>query len=234
MKIVVFGDIHGRPWWKDIIEKENPTKVIFLGDYVSTHDNYTGQEQFDNLVDIMDYKEEMGDNCIMLRGNHDLQHLGYSWAECSGWFGDAAHYMSSSNFKPEFLAKTKWVHVEEIGEEKYLFSHAGVSKKWLEYSNINNIENINETEPSERFGFCPSSYFDMYGTSPTQPCTWIRPQTLVKVTVDDYNQVVGHTPVREHIQSVKMDNGKDLWLCDNMSEKEYLVIEDNKINVKKL
>ena len=74
----------------------------------------------------------------------------------------------------------------------------------------------------------------MYGTSPTQPCTWIRPQTLVKVTVDDYNQVVGHTPVREHIQSVKMDNGKDLWLCDNMSEKEYLVIEDNTFKINKL
>ena len=86
MKILVMGDIHGRPFWKDIIELETPDKVIFLGDYVSTHEDYTGEEQFNNLVDIMDAKEHWKDRMIMLRGNHDLQHLGYPWAECSGLY----------------------------------------------------------------------------------------------------------------------------------------------------
>lgn len=233
MKIVVMGDIHGRPWWKDIVNKECPDKVIFLGDYVSTHDDYSGQEQFDNLVEIMDYKEEMGDRCIMLRGNHDMQHLGYSWAECSGWFGDAAHYMSSYDFKPEFLSKTKWIHLEEINGEKYIFSHAGVSQTWLEYSNINEVENINNIEPCERFGFCPCRYSDYSGESETQPCTWIRPSTLLSVAVNGYNQVVGHTPVKT-LSKVQLRNEKDLWLCDAMGNEEYLVIEDNNFKICKL
>ena len=38
MKTLVLGDIHGEHWY-DIIEDEQPDKIIFLGDYVSTHEN---------------------------------------------------------------------------------------------------------------------------------------------------------------------------------------------------
>lgn len=70
MKILVLGDIHGRTIWKDIIEKENPDKVIFLGDYVSTHDNISSTQQLNNLEDILAYKEDNLDKVILLRGNH--------------------------------------------------------------------------------------------------------------------------------------------------------------------
>lgn len=42
MKILILGDIHGRTIWKQIIENENPDKIIFLGDYVSTHEDIDG------------------------------------------------------------------------------------------------------------------------------------------------------------------------------------------------
>ena len=70
MKILVLGDIHGRTIWKDIIEKENPDKIIFLGDYVSTHDNISADQQLSNLNNILNYKEESSDKVILLRGNH--------------------------------------------------------------------------------------------------------------------------------------------------------------------
>ena len=76
MKILVLGDIHGRTIWKDIIDSENPDKIIFLGDYVSTHDNISSSQQIDNLEDILSYKEGNLDKGILLRGNHDTQHLG--------------------------------------------------------------------------------------------------------------------------------------------------------------
>ena len=53
MKILILGDIHGRTIWKDIIEKESPDKVIFLGDYVSTHDNISADQQLSNLNNIL-------------------------------------------------------------------------------------------------------------------------------------------------------------------------------------
>lgn len=72
MKTLVLGDIHGRLIWNDIIEKENPDKVIFLGDYVSTHENITAGQQLSNLEDILNYKEENPDKVILLRGNHKI------------------------------------------------------------------------------------------------------------------------------------------------------------------
>lgn len=72
MKILILGDIHGRTIWKEIIEKENPDKVIFLGDYVSTHALVTEEEQIENLKEILNYKEENWDKVILLRGNHEI------------------------------------------------------------------------------------------------------------------------------------------------------------------
>lgn len=71
-RYLVIGDIHGRTIWKDIIEKENPDKIIFLGDYVSTHENISAAEQINNLNEILSYKEDSSDKVILLRGNHKI------------------------------------------------------------------------------------------------------------------------------------------------------------------
>lgn len=70
-KVLVLGDIHGRTIWKDIIEEEHPDFVIFLGDYVSTHDNISSEQQISNLEDIISYKKDHLDSVILLRGNHE-------------------------------------------------------------------------------------------------------------------------------------------------------------------
>ena len=227
MKIVVLGDIHGRTVWKDIIDKEQPDQVIFLGDYVSTHDCVSESEQVSNLLEILRFKDHHPET-IMLRGNHDLQHLGYYWAECSGYFARVAELMT--DFKEEFLAKTQWIHV--MGNT--LFSHAGVSTKWLEENRLT-LDGINSLAPSERFGFSSKNPWDIYGTSPEQPPTWIRPKTLVDVMIPGYDQVVGHTPV-ERCYNVKdsSDIPHNLWLCDALGNGSYLVIEDNLFSESKL
>lgn len=70
MKTLALGDIHGKTIWKDIIKKENPDKVIFLGDYVTTHEGISSEQQISNLEEILTYKEENSDKVILLRGNH--------------------------------------------------------------------------------------------------------------------------------------------------------------------
>lgn len=232
MKILVLGDIHGRLVWMDIVEKENPDKIIFLGDYVSTHDDISAEQQLANLEDILNYKKSNPERVILLRGNHDTQHLGYYWAECSGFDRKVGSFMGSSDFRSKFLDATKWIHIEEIGDEKYIFAHAGISKEWLNYSNIK-FEEINSLAPDVRFGFIPDTPYDSYGTSKTQSCVWIRPATLVEYAIDGYNQVVGHTPI-ELIRSFEMTNGKRLWLCDSLANNNYLIIEDNEFKVRTL
>lgn len=141
--------------------------MIFLGDYVSTHDMIPADQQVSNLKDILNYKDENPDKVVLLRGNHDTQHLGYYWAECSGWDPKVWQYMSESSFKERFLKLTQWIYVND--DLKVIFSHAGVSQVWMDNSGVDDVYKINDLEPSELFGFIPDNYFDRCGTSKTQP-----------------------------------------------------------------
>lgn len=244
MKILVLGDSHGRLIWKDIIEKENPDKVIFLGDYVSTHEDISSIQQINNLMDILAYKENNPDKVILLRGNHDLQHLGYYWAECSGLDKEVLNYMSEEDFKKRFLSFTQWIHVDK--ELRTIFSHAGVSARWLQdvekyivktkgsqYDDgtIDQevlLELINTIEPNEIFGFIPDSPYDYYGNSVTQSLVWIRPQALCRCNINRWDQVVGHTPVTSDIVNLKKatKENRNIWLCDALGLSKYLLIEN--------
>ena len=262
-KILVLGDIHGRLIWYDIIQKENPDLVIFLGDYVSTHELISAEQQLSNLEDILNYKSENPDKVVLLRGNHDVQLLGYSWAECSGW--DPKVYKGMLPMKERFLSLTQWIY--RIPDTNIVCSHAGISDAFLknveEYL-VNHrgsqyddgsidteivIDLINTIEPCELFGFTPCKMSDFCGESATQPCTWIRPYTLLHYGVRDIIHVVGHTPIK-HISNIKesskeltleqgmdpsyLDDYPDIWCCDNLQDGEYLIIEDGKFKPCKL
>lgn len=227
MKILVLGDIHGRTIWKDIIEKESPDKVIFLGDYVATHEGIPADQQLSNLEDILNYKEENSDKVILLRGNHDTQHLGYYWAECSGYDREVAFGMSSAEFLMRFTKLTDWVYIDD--ELKTIFSHAGVSRVWMEkILKESDVHNINDYGLREEFGFTPNWIYDCYGNSTTQPPTWIRPETLCTCNVEGWDQVVGHTPVASDIVNLKKatKENRNIWLCDALGLSKYLLIEN--------
>lgn len=239
-KIVFIGDVHGRDCWQSIVDKEKDADlIIFAGDYVSTHQrDITDEMQLNTLLDILLYKEENPDNVILLRGNHDMQHLGYYWAECSGFFRGVEREMSKSEIKDRYLRDTQWVYVYK----NILFSHAGVTERWFSDSNCRNVEDINKLEPSELFGFRPCKMSDYYGISETQGPTWIRPQTLIEYALPGWIQVVGHTTTKKIINikdelREKYDdcneNYPDIWICDCLPH-EYLVIENDKFIPTKL
>ena len=243
-KILILGDIHGRSIWKDIIAKEQPRIVIFLGDYCTTHDDISPEDQLKNLLEILDMKEgewDWGsfvgsnsysgpDEIIMLRGNHDLQCLGYYWTR--GWSGFEP-YVNEHFPKERFLKNTQWVYefnVEVDGKnKKYVCSHAGISEEWLkmiEYTGT--ISHINEFGPDAKFGF---TGWESSGNDPTQSLTWIRPHSLLKHLAHPY-QIVGHTPVKEVTRLRTEDSSIEVWLCDALGENQYLIIENNEFKDK--
>lgn len=230
-KILVLGDSHGRTLWKDIIERENPDKVIFLGDYVTSHEGINAKQQLDNLNEILAYKEANTDKVILLRGNHDLCELGYYWAECYPTELKVKQVMSIDPLKSRFLSNTQWIYIDE--ELKTIFSHAGISQVWMENNSINSIHDINDLEPSEIFGFTPDNPYDNGGYSKTQPLTWIRPSILAQCNIKEWDQVVGHTPQNGISRMWKnCVDKRNIWLCDALGVKQYLVIDNNEFQPK--
>ena len=222
-KKLVIGDIHGRSIYRDIIEKESPDQVIFLGDFTSSHHNISPEKQIEEFDWVINYKQQHP-NTIILRGNHDTEAMGYYWAEC---YPKAYGYDMWAERKQIWLDNTQWVYIDE--DLKTIFSHAGVSQIWMDNSRIKSVYEINNLEPSELFGFTPESLFDNFGNSVTQPPTWIRPQSLCKCNVIEWDQVVGHTPVIQDIINMRKftKNNRNIWLCDALDMSKYLIIDDN-------
>lgn len=235
MKTVILGDIHGRTVWKDIIEKEQPDRTVFLGDYVSTHEDISTTQQIDNFLDILSAKEQAPQKYVLLRGNHDLQHIGFWWADCSGLNPSVQDFMSQSDIRERFLTASQWVYEMKIGDENVVCSHAGISKVWLEHNNIHTPSDINLEPASPIFSFTPASFFDMDGNSVSQPCTWIRPSALTESAVPGYTQIVAHTPIKMLYRHKIKGTDNSIWFCDTLGldNPEYLVLEDGDYSVKK-
>lgn len=226
-KLVVIGDIHGRTIWKDILDKEQPDKVIFLGDYI---DNISSVKQLRNLLEILDLKEYNPNDTVLLRGNHCMDMLGYYWAEC---YHPGPKVMPKDSLKSRFLSLTQWIYIDE--ELKTVFSHAGISEYWLkEVAKLNSIYDINNQEPSEIFGFWSDNPRDVYGDSKTQPPTWIRPPILCEYNIKGWDQVIGHTRTYKGIVSKAAKYNQNIWLCDTLRDKEYLVINNGEFIPTKL
>jgi hypothetical protein len=240
-KIVVIGDIHGRDVWNTIVDQNADADLfVFLGDYVSTHEGISDEDQLNNFFDILQYKEDNPDRVILLRGNHDMQHLGYYWAECSGFFRRVARELCKPEVRERYLRDTQWVYVYN----NIVFSHAGISQRWFSDAGVATVEDINTLEPSELFGFRPCKMSDYYGISETQGPTWIRPQTLIEYALPDWTQVVGHTTakcifnvreavIKQYGEEFVDKNAPDILICDTLP-REYLIIEDGEFKPTKL
>lgn len=192
LKIIVFGDIHGRPCWKEVVHKYSADLYIFLGDYFTSRDGYDVQAQIDNWNEILDFKKQNPNKVILLRGNHCMEALKYSWARCYPVFY-SDHFRIQEN-KKEYLDNTQWCYVIN----NIIFSHAGISQTWYnevqkQHPEVKCFDDINKLEPSELFAFTPEYRWDDYGDSKTQPLTWIRPTTLIEDAIPNTINVVGHT-----------------------------------------
>ena len=79
MKVLIIPDVHGRDFWREAISREEFDKVVFLGDYTDPYfGESTDEKALQGLKDILDYKKNNLDNCILLIGNHDAP---YEWDE---------------------------------------------------------------------------------------------------------------------------------------------------------
>lgn len=222
MKIVCIGDIHGRTQWQKIINRESVSDLfIFHGDYVTSAEGLSIESQIAEFEKILDLKESLANKVCLLAGNHDLEHIIPSLGKTT-CFDLNLHKWFLKNLD-KILSNLQIVYVEE--RQRIIFSHGGVSTSWMKRIGIDNVDDIN-SQPLKSFAFYDNEA-DISGDSPEQPPTWIRPGALLGHMVDDYTQIVGHTPMKEIL------NLKNLWCIDTLL-KQYLVIENGNFIIKEV
>lgn len=232
-KIVCWGDLHGRNCWKDIVaQNSNADLYISIGDYLDTHENITGEQQLENFKDILQFKRDNKEKVILLIGNHDFHYMSFVMEHYSG-FQSGMQYIFKTTL--EEALKEDLLQMCHI-QDKYLFSHAGVSKTWLNSTmSIGLKENVDE-HINDVFLHQPTKYFTFKGVNPygddiTQSPIWIRPQSLFEDGLKEFIHIVGHT-TQNSIKPPKGDS--NMWFIDTLGTSgEYLVIENNEINIRK-
>lgn len=224
-KIIAIGDIHGKDIWKKIVKKESSADmIVFMGDYFDSFD-IPFQEQYDNFLEILKFREQNKNRSTLLLGNHDFHYIfsesysGYQYA-----YADVIGRVIEEAIKDKSLIQMCY---EDNG---LLFTHAGVTNRWAKANSVdlNNIEqSINQlfVDKPSAFRFTPGIKRDNSGDDITQTPIWVRPESLLKDKVDGYKQVVGHTRRRN------IDIDSDILCIDVLDYcNQYLIIEDNKIS----
>lgn len=246
MKTCVIPDLHGRSDWKLITHRENPDRIIFLGDYFDSFD-IKGVDQLNNFLDIIEFKKSSGKEVIMLIGNHDYHY--FPEVGDTGTSGYQTRMAPSISYEMDENRH----HLQMAYQfNEFLFSHAGVSSafmdsvfgidSWKTETIVEQLNKLFKYKPLT-FGFGEAvsikklSYLDPYGDNEEQSPIWIRPRSLMYANRYTLRkkviQIVGHTQVNKlDLKGSEKAAGGRYYFIDCLGTTgEYMVIENNKISV---
>lgn len=234
MKTIFLGDTHGRNYWKEIVEKEKPDKVVFIADYFDSFVIDT-ETQVNNFLDIIAFKESGLAEVIMLIGNHDIHY--YPSIGNTGTSG----YQEVGRFMIEPVIEANKHHLQMAYQiDNILCTHAGVNEIFLykaffdEWNNDNLVQLLNDLfiyQPYKfNFGYFipPNEYSDPYGDDPRQSPIWIRPTSLMKFNYKlkkKFIQIAGHTQQNQIDIKGKATGGRYYFIDTLGSSKEYLIYD---------
>ena len=240
MKTIVLGDIHGRGIWQLIVQRENPDRVIFIGDYWDSFE-IPFLDQMYNFKQIVHYARTSDKEVILLTGNHDVHYQRWAIEARENYSGFQAIH---ANDICQELQLNEDIMQMAYKMDNFLFTHAGVTKTWLKLMEIENDENmvdaINDIAKFKprMFAFGAigrGGWVDSYGDNIWQNPTWIRPKSLMKDSKDlGYIQVVGHTGQNCIDIKGKSTGGKYYFIDTLETSGEYLIIEDGQVSAKKI
>jgi len=189
---VAIGDIHGRTNWKDHL---NYDEIYFVGDYFDSYDKkLTTVLQVENFLEICKLAEE-NPNVHLCWGNHDYHYfmrdpdIRYSGYQNYGRFliADALH------------EKKDLLKVLYVTDDRYILSHAGVTKHFMEKVKCEDPLELNPLFTTQPYLFDHAGY-DPYGDDPINGPLWVRPRSLAWDRIAGYKQIVGHTQVTKIVE----------------------------------
>jgi hypothetical protein len=245
MKLVAIGDIHGRDYWKQIVDQEQDADTfVFVGDYF---DSFTikGADQINNFLDIIEFKKQSKVPVILLIGNHDYHY--YPGIEDNGTSGYQT--LMAPSIKHVVSDNKQYLQAAyQVGE--FIFTHAGLSSEWLDDNIVmwdvpNLAMYVNDLfyyQP-QKLAYRPykqvgSTVYGVggYGSETFQGPLWIRPKALMQANKETLRkqiiQVVGHTP-QDTIDIKGKSTGGRYYFIDTLEygQNQYLVIKDGVVSL---
>ena len=130
--IIIIPDIHGRDFWrKAVAQRKEEDTVIFLGDYLDPYEKewIYWSDAYKGLLDIIALKQEHPEKVVLLLGNHDLHYL------FANLRGSRYNEYQAEKIRYTFVDNIDCFQMAtecQIDECRYLFTHAGVNKAWVE------------------------------------------------------------------------------------------------------
>jgi len=219
MKIAIICDIHQSIFWRKIInQKEKIDKIIFLGDEFDCWDNIWPM-QMENALDIISFKIDNPEKVDLCWSNHAISY--FLDERCSGYQFEHAFDIK------EFYKLNKTLFNVIYIYDNWIFSHGGISAKWMKCCGLNDINEINQLF-IEKPNFFRWIGPDGYGNNANEGPLWIRPEALINNSVTEYNQVVGHS---ENVQPKIIRKYKQIFVFCDTPDHNYLTVLDTKTNL---
>lgn len=206
MNVLTIGDIHGRPDWKTI-DFDQYDRVIFLGDYVDSHD-LDDDIIFDNLVAIIEARLQHPNRITLLVGNHDVQYIHFPKFSCSGYRPQMRQTLTA------LFAEHRSLFAMAYQQGNYLFTHAGISNKWLKQFlartghtpaemqggfDLASLINRNYQQTDDLLNLLIAIGPDRGGSDPAGGPVWADRNETRRDYLAGFQQVVGHTPVPDFL-----------------------------------
>ena len=250
-RILVVPDIHGETFWREPVQKyiNKIDRIIFLGDYLDPYPEegkeYSPQELFDNLMDIIAIKRDYMDKVILLKGNHDQHYASEMFRALA--CGSRCDTINWSIYNAVFVRNHelfKLAHLEEINGIPYLFSHAGLTMNWINKVNssiwkladnkisvadpdiIERINELDDNDEGQELLSIIGRYRNVIGPR-SGSILWADieehaiPDAPKAYGLNKVFQVVGHSRLNDKYDKVEFDN---LVLID--SQQCFMIDED--------
>ncbi|MDR2211588.1 MAG: metallophosphoesterase [Spirochaetaceae bacterium] len=200
------GDVHGRAFWKKYIDLDYET-FYFTGDYFDSF-NIPFSKQYNNFKEICGAARR--DRRIKLcLGNHDYHYLtGVKNQQYSG-FQD----LNSAKINQVLEENMDLLKIVYVTEDNCIISHAGVTAWFLNSIGGTSPGEINEAFEKDR-NILMFNGRNIYGDDITQSPIWVRPGSLQSNPLPGYDQIVGHTPVKNIIEAELNGGANRLVLID--------------------
>ena len=135
-KILIIPDVHGRTFWKEPVKKhlDECEQVVFLGDeldpYPDEDESPTRKQSMDILDEIIELKKDNMDKVTLLIGNHAAHYMWRDFDKSTRYDSSNAWHNKETYLSHKTLFKVAWDKM--IGDTRYMFTHAGVTRSWYE------------------------------------------------------------------------------------------------------